>query len=365
MTTILTTVVIVSVISGILALILSFADKYIADYGDVTLTINQEEKFTVEGGKTLLSTLLDQKIFIPSACGGKGACGYCKVTILDGGGPVIATELPWLTEEEVEENVRLSCQVKVKQDIDIEIPEEYFNVKEYDVVVEKITDVTDKIKRVRFKFPEGESLNFKPGQYVQIKAPIYDGNDEEVYRAYSIASSANDKGYLELFVGFTGGTATTYVHQIMREGDTVNLNGPYGDFYYHDDDGGPILLVAAGTGMAPILSILHHMRDNEIDRETKFFFGARTPDDLFVLDEMEMFERDLPNFKFMPTLSRTTEEMGWEGDKGRVNNSIDKYVEEGGNYTAYLCGSPRMIESIKESLDEKEIPEENIYYDEF
>lgn len=362
---ILTTVAIVSIISGILALILTFADKYIADYGEVSLLINDEEKFTVEGGKTLLSTLLDQKIFIPSACGGKGSCGYCKVRILDGGGPVIATELPWLTEDEIDDNMRLSCQVKVKQDISIEIPEEYFNVKEYDVVVEKITDVTDKIKRVRFRLPEGEEFKFKPGQYVQIKAPIYEGNDEEVFRAYSIASSARDHQHVELFIGYTGGIATTYVHQIMEVGDVVNLNGPYGDFYYHEDDGGPVLLVAAGTGMAPILSILHHMVDNDIKRKTRFFFGARTPDDLFVLDEMKYFEENLDDFKFMPTLSRTTPEMGWEGDKGRVNNSIDKYVEKGGNYTAYLCGSPRMIESIKESLKEKDIPEENIYYDEF
>lgn len=362
---ILITVLIVSIISGILALILTFADKYIADYGEVTLSINDDKEFTVEGGNTLLSTLVNQKIFIPSACGGKGSCGYCKVKVHEGGGPVLSTELPWLTKEEIADDVRLSCQVKLKQDIQIEIPEELFNVKEYDVTVESLTPVTDTIKRVRFKLPEGEEFKFKPGQYVQIKAPIYDGNNEEVYRAYSIASSARDHGHVELFVGYTGGIATTYIHQILEVGDTVNLNGPYGDFYYHEDDGGPILLIAAGTGMAPILSILYHMRDNDIKRKTRFFFGARTPDDLFVLDEMKMFEEELDDFKYMPTLSRTTEEMGWEGDKGRVNNSIEKYVEKGGNYTAYLCGSPRMIESIKESLAEKDIPEENIYYDEF
>ncbi|NLW42178.1 MAG: 2Fe-2S iron-sulfur cluster binding domain-containing protein [Tissierellia bacterium] len=363
--TILTTVVIVSLISGVLALILTFADKYIADYGEVQLTINDDKKFTVEGGKSLLSTLMNEKIFIPSACGGKGTCGYCKVKVLEGGGPVLATELPWLTKEELENHVRLSCQCKVKQDIQINIPEELFNVKEYDVIVEKITEVTPTIKRVRFKLPEGEHLNFKPGQYVQIKAPMYDGNDEEVFRAYSIASSATDSGYVELFIGFTGGIATTYVHKFLNEGDVVNLNGPYGDFYYKDDDGGPILMVAAGTGMAPILSILHHMRDNDIQREAKFFFGAKTPDDLFVVDELEQFEKDLSNFQFLPTLSRVTDEMGWTGDVGRVNNSIDKYVEQGGNYTAYLCGSPVMIDSIVESLKEKEIPEENIYFDKF
>lgn len=365
MQTILLTVLIVSAVSGVLALILTFADKYIADYGDVQVVINNGEPMTVEGGKTLLSTLMAQKIFIPSACGGKGSCGYCKVTINEGGGPVIATELPWLTKEEVENNVRLSCQVKVKQDINIEIPEELFNVKEYDAIVEKITPVTETIRRVRFKLPDNEIMKFKPGQYIQIKAPIYDGNDEEVFRAYSIASSAGDEGYVELFIGYTGGIATTYVHQFLNEGDVVNLNGPYGDFHYKEDDGGPMLMVAAGTGMAPIVSILHYMRDNNIQRKVRFFFGAKTPDDLFIVDELEQFEKDLYDFKFMPTLSRVTDEMGWTGDTGRVNNSIEKYVEKGGNYTAYLCGSPRMIDSIVESLKEKDIPEENIYFDKF
>ncbi len=362
--TILTTVAIVSLVSGVLALILTFADRYIADYGEVQLTINDDKQFTVEGGKTLLSTLMNEKIFIPSACGGKGSCGYCKVTVLEGGGPVLATELPWLTKEEVENHVRLSCQCKVKQDINIKIPEELFNVREYDAVVDRIIEVTPTIRRVRFRLPEGEHIEFKPGQYIQIKAPTYEGNDEEVFRAYSIASSATDTGFIELFIGFTGGIATTYVHKFLKEGDIVNLNGPYGDFYYKDEDG-DILMVAAGTGMAPILSILHHMRNNNIQRKARFFFGAKTPEDLFVVDELEQFEKDLHDFKFLPTLSRVTDEMGWTGDVGRVNNSIEKYVEKGGNYTAYLCGSPVMIDSIVESLHEKDIPDENIYFDKF
>lgn len=362
---ILITVIIVSLISAALAVVLTFADKYIADYGQVSMVINDGESITVDGGDSLLSTLRNQKIFIPSACGGKGSCGYCKVKVLDGGGPVLATELPWLTKEEVADHVRLSCQLKVKQDINIEIPEGLFNVREYDAIVERIIDVTPTIKRVRFKLPEGESLNFKPGQYIQIKAPLYEGNDEEIYRAYSIASSVNDKGFVELFIGYTGGIATTYVHHHLKEGDEVNLNGPYGDFYYHEDNGGDMLMVAAGTGMAPIISILNHMRDNDIKRKARFFFGAKTTEDLFILDELEQFEKDLHDFKFMPTLSRVTDDMNWTGDVGRVNNSIEKYVDQDGNYTAYLCGSPVMIESIIESLTAKGIPLENIYYDKF
>lgn len=365
MNTILLTVTVVSIISAILAILLTLADNYIADYGEVNLKINDEEPMLIEAGSSLLSTLINQKIFIPSACGGKGTCGYCKVKVLSGGGPVLATETPWLTKEELESNTRLSCQLKVKEDITIKIPEELFNVKEFDTTVVSVEQMTETIKKLRFKLPEGEEVIFKPGQYVQLKAPAYEGNDEEVYRAYSIASSANDHGHLELLIGYTGGIATTYVHYHLNENDIVNINGPYGDFYYNEDDGGEMILVAAGTGMAPILSILYHMRDNDIKRKARFYFGAKTPEDLFLVDELKELENELYDFKFMPTLSRVTDEMGWEGDKGRVNNSIDKYVEQGGNYTAYLCGSPVMIDSIVESLNAKGITEDKIYYDKF
>lgn len=365
MNTILLTTGIVTLISIVLATLLSFADKYIADYGEVSLTINDGEPMTIEGGSSLLSTLIEEKIFIPSACGGKGTCGYCKVRVLEGGGPVLATELPWLTEEEREDHTRLSCQLKVKEDIKIEIPEELFNVKEYQMEVVQVTQMTPTIKKLRFKLPEGEKISFKPGQYVQLKAPAYEGNDEEVYRAYSVASSATDSEHLELLIGYTGGIATTYVHYHLNEGDIVDINGPYGHFYYQDDDGGPMVLVAAGTGMAPILSILYHMRDHGIQRSVRYYFGAKTPEDLFLLDEMKELEEQLHDFKFLPTLSRATEEMNWTGDTGRVNSSIEKYVDQGGNYTAYLCGSPVMIDSISESLTQKDIPLEKIYYDKF
>ncbi|WBW50073.1 2Fe-2S iron-sulfur cluster binding domain-containing protein [Peptoniphilus equinus] len=364
METILITVAVITVIAAILALLLSLADKYIADYGDVELTINANEPLTVSAGNSLLSTLRDEKIFIPSACGGKGTCGYCKVKVLEGGGPILATEKSLVTAEEAANGVRLSCQLKVKNNIHIEIPEELFNVREFEAEVIGDDHVTKTIKRMRFKLPADLDFNFKPGQYVQLKAPPYEGSDEEVYRAYSIASSAGDHGHLELLIGYTGGIATTYVHQHLKQGDTVDINGPYGDFYYQDGDS-DILLVAAGTGMAPIISILHHMRDNNIQRKARFFFGAKTPDDLFMTDELKQFEKDLYDFKYLPTLSRVTDDMAWDGDRGRVNVSIEKYVEDGGNYTAYLCGSPQMIDSIVESLHQKHIPDEAIFFDKF
>jgi len=351
--------------SAIFALLLTIADRTVGNYGDVKLTINGEKEFTVSGGSPLLSTLIEEKIFIPSACGGKGTCGYCKVQVHEGGGPVLATELPFLSEEEMKKDIRLSCQCKVKQDIKIEIPEELFNVKEYDAVVESVVDLTDVIKLLRFKLPEGEEINFKPGQYVQLKAPIYEGNDEEVYRAYSVASSPSHKDYLELIIGYVPeGIATTYVHRHLQVGDKVNINGPYGDFYYQDNDR-EMIMVAVGTGVAPILSLLNYMREHDIKRKATFYFGAKTPKDLFMLDYFKELEETLYDFKFVPTLSRASDEDNWTGERGRVNNAIEKIVENGENKEAYLCGNAPMIDSVVTALKAKGVPEELIYFDKF
>ncbi|MDR7870837.1 MAG: 2Fe-2S iron-sulfur cluster binding domain-containing protein [Tissierellaceae bacterium] len=365
MNTIILTTISLTLISAAFALLLTIADRTVGNYGEVKLTINDEKEFTVEGGESLLSTLRNEKIFIPSACGGKGTCGYCKVQVHDGGGPVLATELPFLTKEELEKEVRLSCQCKVKQDIKIEIPEELFNVKEYEATVETITDLTKVIKMLRIRLPEEEEMSFKPGQYVQLKAPLYEGNPEEVYRAYSIASSPLEKGFIDLVIGYVPeGIATTYVHQHLREGDEIHINGPYGDFYYQDNDR-EMIMVAVGTGVAPILSILNYMKSMNIQRKATFYFGAKTPDDLFMLDYFKELEGTLYDFEFVPCLSRVDEGSDWEGFKGRVNNAIDQFLTDGENKEAYLCGNEPMINSVVDSLTKKGLPEELIYFDKF
>ena len=365
MGTIITTTLTLTGLSAVFALLLTIADRTVGDYGEVTLTINDDKQFTIDGGDSLLSSLMEQEIFIPSACGGKGTCGYCKVQIDEGGGPVLQTEKGLLTEEDIENNIRLSCQCKVKEDMKIHIPEELFNITEFEAEVESIADLTSVIKQVRLKVPEGEELNFKAGQYMQLKAPLYDGNPEEVYRAYSISSSPEDKQHIELIIGYVPeGIATTYVHQHLEIGDHVTINGPYGDFYYQDNER-EMILVAVGTGVAPILSILKMMESNDIKRKAKFYFGAKTEEDLFFLDYFAGLEEKLYDFEFVPCLSRVTEEDGWAGFCGRVNNAIDEFVEENIEQEAYLCGSDRMIESVVEALKKKGVEEDLIYYDKF
>lgn len=364
--TIALTVLTMCGISGLLAFLLSLANKTIANYGDKQIHINNGTKtLTVDGGDTLLSALVEQKVFIPSACGGKGSCGYCKVQVTSGGGQILPTELGYVTEAERKDHYRLACQLKVKEDLSIQIPEELFNVQQLNYKVEALIDETPTIKHLVLKLPEGEAMSFKPGQYIQILAPKYKGNEEEVYRAYSIASSPLDKDKLELYIGLVkGGIATTFVHEFLKPDQDLTIVGPYGHFFYQETEA-PMVLVAIGTGMAPIMSILKYMRDKKIDRKATFFFGARTRDDLFEIDTLNALKTDLPNLTILPCLSRPTAECNWDGEVGRVTDLLQKYLIDAEASEAYLCGSPVMIDSVIPILREKGMKEEKIYYDKF
>ncbi len=362
----LTSIFIVSLIGAVLALLLELAGRYLANYGEKRILVNNEKELVVTGGSPLLSTLKDQNIFIPSACGGKGTCAFCKVRVLEGGGPVLPTETPHLSKEELETGVRLSCQVKVKEDLKIEIPEELFNVKQFRAKVAGIAELTHEIKGIRMDLisPE-EGITFKPGQYVQLEVPKYEKISDPEFRAYSISSDPSEHGNLELVITkVPDGAVTTYVHDYLKENDELTIYGPYGDFYLRDSDRG-ILLIATGSGLAPMKSILHKIENDNIDRETILFFGAKNIEDLYYTDELKGLEKKLNNFKFHPVLSRVGEGESWDGEKGRVTNLIEKYVQENAEFDVYLCGAPPMIESCMKLLIEKGIPEDHMYFDKF
>jgi Na+-transporting NADH:ubiquinone oxidoreductase subunit F len=364
MENIIKTVLTLSGITGLLAFLLSLANKTIANYGTKKLIINNDKEYLVEGGDSLLSTLNDQDIFIPSACGGKGSCGYCKVKVLSGGGQFLATEKGYVTEKEANEGIRLSCQCRVKEDISIQIPEELFNVKQYDYTVTALVDLTDKIKKVNLSLPEGCEINYKPGQYIQILTPPYEDN-EEVYRAYSITTPPSSKNAIELFIGYVpDGICTTYIHKHLKVGDKLSVVGPFGDFHYREGEK-DIVLVAIGTGMAPIMSILRYMNEEKIQRKTTFYFGARTRKDLFMIEELEALEKSMFDFKLVPVLSRPTPECNWSCDIGRVTDLIEKYIADGENKEAYLCGNPPMIDAVIPLLKKKGFSDEDILYDKF
>jgi Na+-transporting NADH:ubiquinone oxidoreductase subunit F len=348
-----------------LALLMVIADLTVGNYGEVKITINDETEMTVEGGKPLLSTLMGEKLFIPSACGGRGSCGFCKVKVVSDIGDYVATELPWITEEEKKENIRLSCQIKVKKDLAIRIPEELFNVKEYRTRVERIRDLTYDIKEVTLTLIDPPEIKFRAGQYIQFQTPEYELSSESVYRAYSCSSVPSRKDIVELEIRLVpNGICTTYVFEHIKEGDEVTINGPYGEFFLRDTDA-EIVFIAGGSGMAPIKSILLDMAEKGIDRKATYFFGARTTRDLFLLDEMRELEKRLPRFSFVPALSAPAEEDKWSGESGLITEVLDRHLKDGNHLEAYLCGSPGMIDASVEVLTKKGLQEELIFYDKF
>ena len=354
-------------LGALLAFFLEVADSYLGYYGECGIRINQGEKeFQVLGGGTLLSTLMDQEIFIPSACGGRGSCGYCKVKVLEGGGPLLPTETPYLEPEEVKDNVRLSCQIKVREDIEIEIPPELFLIKEFRARVERIRSLTGEIKELRLRLIEPDTITFKAGQYIQFQVPEYEEGTESVYRAYSIASASHEPSSITLVVTkVPEGLATTFIHEVLREGDEVSFNGPYGEFYLRDSER-EILLVATGSGLAPIMSILYQVAEEKIPRKVTLIFGARHREGLFYVEEIEALKKEIPHLEFIPTLSRPQEEDRWEGERGRVTDVLEKIVRDGTNKEAYLCGNPAMVNSCVELLTTgKGVPQELIFFDKF
>ena len=363
---ILTTVLSVTAISVALALIIIVAEYFFNNYGECEIDINNGDKvLKVEGGSSLLSTLAGQKIFVPSACGGKATCGLCKVQVLEGAGPLLPTEEPYLSENERKDNYRLTCQIKVKNNIRLLMPEEFFNIKEYTTRIETIEQLTRDIKGFRLKLPDGETANFKAGQYIQLYTKPYDKIKESVYRAYSISNVPSDNKAIELIIRqVPDGICTTYVHNQLSEGDQVKINGPYGDFYLRGDCR-EIIMIAGGSGMAPIKSIILDVLERGIDIKMNFFFGAVTKKDLYHLDYFYDLAARHSNFRFIPALSKPAPEDNWDGEAGLITDVVARSIEDGSDMEGYLCGSPGMIKACINVLATMDIPEEKIYYDKF
>lgn len=357
-------------VAAVMALFIAIIDKIVNNYGEVKIDVNNGQKvFTVLGGSHLLGLLASQKVFVPSACGGRGSCGACKVKVLSDVGPHLPTETPYMTKEEMEENVRLSCQIKLKKDIEIELPEELFNVKMFSSTVEKIRDLTYDVKEVLFRLDE--PISFVSGQYVQIVVPPYAKIRESTQRAYSMSSRPMDSGHVELLVRLVpGGIATTWVHNHLKEGMKVDLVGPFGDFCVHDTPA-TMLCVAGGSGMAPFKSIFYDMKEKNSfpEKEIWYFFGARTTKDMFYVDELRQLAKEWPRFHFVPALSEPHPDESWDGETGLITAVLDKYIKTKVNkekgMEGYLCGSPGMINACIDVMTKNGIQDSEIYFDKF
>lgn len=361
----------VGMVSVLMAVMISIIDGIVNNYGDVVVDVNGKKQMTVKGGTKLLGTLADQGIFLPSACGGRGSCGACKCQVNSDVGPHLPTETPYLTDNEIKENVRLACQVKVKADIKVQIPEELFNIRKLETVVEKITDLTYDIKEVLVKMPEGTDLSYVSGQYGQFEVPKYGDLKEPTARAYSFSSNPQMKTHLEFLIRLVpGGAVTTYVHQHLKEGQKINVIAPVGDFYVRDTDAA-MICVAGGSGMAPFKSIFNDQiaRGTMGQRDIWYFFGARTTKDMYYLDWLWDLDKKYEKFHFVPALSEPKADEKWDGATGLITEVLDTYLQtkipldqakEG-----YLCGSPGMLDACMVVMKKNKMAEDKIWFDKF
>lgn len=366
---VLTSIALLAGVGVVLAVLLEVAGFLFANYGQVSIDINEgARKLDVPGGSSLLATLRDAKIFVPSACGGRGSCGECRVRVQEGGGPLLPTEAPLLAPEQKKNGFRISCQLKVRKDMAIEIPGELFRIKSWTTRVARKTRLNYDTIELRLALPEGETIEFRPGQYLQLKTVRYGKIKEEVYRAYSMSSAASDDHAVEIIVRrVPEGIATTWLHEVVEQDTRVEISAPYGEFYLRESDR-EILFIAGGSGLAPVKSILHQMQEEKTERKATFFFGAVDLPDLFHVETMREFEKNIPGFSYVPALSSPSEENkeSWTGEVGLVTDVVARHANDDTREAeAYLCGSPGMIDACVNVLTGLGIPEERIYYDKF
>ena len=406
---VLTSVIVFLVVILLLVIILLYARKKLTPQGEVKITINGEKELTVQPGTSLLSTLAANNIFLPSACGGQGTCGMCKVQVLEGGGEILPTETGFFTRKEQQQHWRLACQVKVKEDLSIHVPEAVLGVKKMECEVISNHNVATFIKEFKLALPPGEHLNFKAGGYVQIDVPkitvefkdmdveeeyrdewdkyrMWDlkmVNPEETFRAYSMANHPAEGDIIMLnvriatppwdrskgaFMKVNPGICSSYIFS-RKPGDKVMVSGPYGEFFIKDTDR-EMMYIGGGAGMAPMRSHIFHLFHTEkTNRKVTFWYGARSKREIFYEDHFRDIEKKFPNFKFTIALSEPKPEDNWTGDVGFIHQIVyDNYLskhEEPEEIEYYLCGPPMMIDAVLKMLYDLGVPDEMIAYDDF
>jgi len=425
--TVLATVAAFLAIVLLLVTLLLFVKQKLSPSGPVTITINGEKKIEVGSGSTLLTTLGDQKIFLPSACGGGGSCVQCECHVIDGGGEALPTETPHFTKKELKSGIRLACQVKVKQDMNITIPEEVFGIKKWDATVVRNYNVASFIKEFVVEIPQ--DMGYKAGGYIQIEIPpcevkfadmditahpeehdtpdkfkaewdkfklrpLVMKNSEVIERAYSMASYPAEGREIMLnvriatppfdrakggWMDVNPGVASSYIFG-LKKGDKCVISGPYGEFFINESEA-EMLYVGGGAGMAPMRSHLYHLfRTLKTGRKVTYWYGGRSKAELFYIEHFRALEKDFPNFKFYIALSDPLEVDNWkvkkdindtEGDGfvGFIHNSVIEnylnYHESPEDLELYFCGPPLMNNAVQKMGEDYGIADENIRFDDF
>ena len=406
--TILYSIIVFLIVILMLVGILLFARDKLTPKGLVNLLINDRD-IVVSPGSNLLSTLSGNGIFLPSACGGGGTCGMCKCQITEGGGSILPTETGFFTRKEQHNHWRLGCQVKIRENLTIKVPEAVMGIKKWECEVVSNKNVATFIKEFVVKLPDGESLNFEPGGYIQIDVPKYETsfkdfliedqfkgdwdqykmwdlkikNNEETFRAYSMANYPAEKDLIKLniriatppwdnvkkqFMNVPPGLCSTYVFS-RKPGDKVVISGPYGEFHIKNT-GSEMLYIGGGAGMAPLRSHIFHLFNTlKTSRKVSYWYGARSLREVFYEDEFRAIEKKFPNFTFNLALSEPLPEDNWTGYTGFIHKVLlDNYLckhEEPEDIEYYFCGPPQMNSAVLKMLDSLGVPKENIAFDDF
>ncbi|MCL2097544.1 MAG: NADH:ubiquinone reductase (Na(+)-transporting) subunit F [Bacteroidales bacterium] len=394
----------------ILVGLLLYAKAKLTPQGKIKIDINGERELEVSPGSSLLSALSENKIFLPSACGGGGTCGLCKCRIVSGCGEILPTETGFFTRKQQQTNWRLGCQVKVRDDLKVEVPEEVLGIKKWECEVLSNRNVATFIKEFTVKLPEGESLNFKSGGYIQIDVPKCEvdfgkdifvepefheewdalkiwnlkmKNAEPAFRAYSMANHPAEGNIIMLniriatppwdrvkcsFMPVNSGVCSSYIFS-RKPGDKVVISGPYGEFFLRDTNS-EMMFIGGGAGMAPMRSHLFHLFHTlKTNRKVTFWYGARSKREVFYEEDFRAIEKEFPNFNFVIALSEPKPEDNWSGPTGFIHQIIhDNYLK---NHEApedieyYMCGPPLMNAAAENMLDNLGVPKEMIMFDDF
>ncbi len=399
-------VAVVSFTAVILALVglIMVARKMLVSSGNVKILVNHQKEISCAAGGKLMGALANEGIFVSSACGGGGTCAQCKVKIFEGGGDILATEKNHINKRQEREGIRLSCQVAVKQDMKIEVPEEAFETKKWLCTVRSNHNVATFIKELVLELPKGEEVDFKAGGYIQIECPPHVVNykdfeieerfhedwdkyniwqyvskvDEPVFRAYSMANYPGEQGIIMLNVRVASppprlpnvppGKMSSYIFN-LKPGDKVTISGPYGEFFIKDTDA-EMIYIGGGAGMAPLRShIFELFKRLKTGRKVTYWYGGRSLRELFYVDQFREIEKDFPNFKFNIALSEPLPEDNWTGYKGFIHQVLrDEYLSKHSapeDIEFYICGPPMMNAAVFKMLDDLGVEPENIAYDDF
>jgi len=406
---IISVVVFLAIVLALVGMLL-YAKAKLTPSGPVKITINGEKEITVNAGSTLLSTLANEKIFLPSACGGGGTCAMCKCQVIEGGGSILPTETGYFTRKQVLDNWRLGCQVKVRDNMEIQIPAEVFGIRKWECEVVSNQNVATFIKEFVVKLPEGEFLDFRSGGYIQIDVPpcevdfgkeifveeeyrdewdkfkMWDlkmKNTEPIFRAYSMANHPAEGNIIILniriatppfdrktggFMKVNPGICSSFIFS-RKPGDKVTISGPYGEFHIKPTNR-EMMFIGGGAGMAPMRShIFDQFHTLKTGRKATFWYGGRSMRELFYVDDFRAIEKDFPNFKFNIALSEPKPEDNWTGYTGFIHQVIiDNYLKnhaEPEEIEYYICGPPMMNQAVLKMLDDYGVPAENIAFDDF